>query len=1203
MASSPLKLLAKVPVLAGLLLTAQAALAGTLTGVSVTPADNTAGATTSYTFTYTTESNLNADTALFYVTFPAGFSVATGACDRITSFTLNPDPGGAICRASYGSGETVGFAVNTGTGGGVSVPGSTQVTVVVGGVTNPATPGDYVFTPGGGIGSSTGIYTAEMADPMFPFELDVAAQQTVTIGTSSAVNGACGSAVGGVFSTAPAADLCAAGAATAVTSNPTTYTWGCNGTGGGTDTAANACSANKGYDLILSISPNSSGSVSCTNDPVIHGGNTTCTPTASPGYSFNNWTGDCSGATCILNNVTSSLNPQANFTLNQYAITTAVSPAPAGTATCTSNPVDHGSDTSCTYTTNPGYTFANWSGDCTGATCDLNGVTGAKSVTANFTSPTFNITVNTSGSGTASCSPNPVNGGSNSTCTASANTGYSFTGWSGDCSGGSCVLTSVASAKTVTANFSLNSYSISGSASPSAGGSVSCDGSVSHGSNGSCIATANTGYTFNGWTGCPSASGNNCSFTNVTSSQSVTANFTINSYSLTAVANPIDAGSVTCTSPVNHGNSASCTANPAAGYRLKEWAGACTGSSCAIASVTANSSVTATFELLPTYSVSTSVSPAGAGFVTCSKDVMEGGTATCTAKANDGYRFASWGGDCAAATTSTCTMQKLTSNKTVSAAFDVASTFTITASMQSILGNSTSLPILVNGVSIASHLRCSANPVSLGKTVSCRFEADILSRDVTFKGWGGECTKVEGQTCIIENMSTDKHLTVYTGILYNSRIVITPAGAGSVWCDKDLLGIFSGIDQSYVPLVQEHCKVVPNVGYELESITDPARCAGASCPVANANFKQKSNTPVVTCESCNASTTVTNTTTTDTASKTSAPDNQGNRTQTNVATTTNTQSGVATTSVTVGAQSSDGTLQPGGSVSTNDLKALVTVGEGSTTLLTNNPVTGNSSKVVITTSGTTISASTPNSADFNLGTMPGSNMSINQTTQGTVIQVADSATGTTLGTTTILGNTSTTSTADGSTLVSTAASGNSGVTSSFYGAGTVLSSGLMGGASYTATQCTSIVCSGGSTAGLGISGLSGAGAGGTGGFSIGLGQGTGGFSGGTTSVTLGSGQTVTGTGTLAGTGASVNLKLAGTWSPGNKPGMRKTSAAEDERKVFVDITGDALQSVQIFTQASGLVEVFKPEANGPALTKMVVNGNSLDMTLTFPAAK
>jgi hypothetical protein len=73
----------------------------------------------------------------------------------------------------------------------------------------------------------------------------------------------------------------------------------------------------------------------------------------------------------------------ANITT--YAITKNASPMGSGTVSCDTDPVPHGGASACTATANAGYTFANWSRDCTGATCALNNVTAARSVTANFT--------------------------------------------------------------------------------------------------------------------------------------------------------------------------------------------------------------------------------------------------------------------------------------------------------------------------------------------------------------------------------------------------------------------------------------------------------------------------------------------------------------------------------------------------------------------------------------------------------------------------------------------------------------------------------------------------------------------------------------------------------------------------------------------------------------------------------------------------
>ena len=70
------------------------------------------------------------------------------------------------------------------------------------------------------------------------------------VGGGSSVNGQCGSADGGTYSTPPSSNLCSAGNATSVQTNPgnrenpeTTYTWNCNGINGGSN---DSCLATEG---------------------------------------------------------------------------------------------------------------------------------------------------------------------------------------------------------------------------------------------------------------------------------------------------------------------------------------------------------------------------------------------------------------------------------------------------------------------------------------------------------------------------------------------------------------------------------------------------------------------------------------------------------------------------------------------------------------------------------------------------------------------------------------------------------------------------------------------------------------------------------------------------------------------------------------------------------------------------------------------
>ena len=179
----------------------------------------------------------------------------------------------------------------------------------------------------------------------------------------------------------------------------------------------------------------------------------TLTATADAGSTFSGWSpSPCAASFAMPDN---SLSCTAIFTLNTHAITVTTEPAAGGTASCAPNPVDHGGTSLCTATANPGYTFIGWSGDCTGASCVLTNITAANHVTANF-GFTIVTSVTPAGSGTVSCTPNPIVPGSTSTCTATANPGFSFVGWRGDCTGQAgktCTLSNIQSAKAITAAY------------------------------------------------------------------------------------------------------------------------------------------------------------------------------------------------------------------------------------------------------------------------------------------------------------------------------------------------------------------------------------------------------------------------------------------------------------------------------------------------------------------------------------------------------------------------------------------------------------------------------------------------------------------------------------------------------------------------------------------------------------------------------
>jgi Divergent InlB B-repeat domain len=73
---------------------------------------------------------------------------------------------------------------------------------------------------------------------------------------------------------------------------------------------------------------------------------------------------------------------------------------------------------------------------------------------ATMTTWPINVTISgAAGGGGVSCAPNPVPNGQNASCQAAANQRFQFVAFSGDCTGATCTLTNVTSARNITATF------------------------------------------------------------------------------------------------------------------------------------------------------------------------------------------------------------------------------------------------------------------------------------------------------------------------------------------------------------------------------------------------------------------------------------------------------------------------------------------------------------------------------------------------------------------------------------------------------------------------------------------------------------------------------------------------------------------------------------------------------------------------------
>ena len=238
--------------------------------------------------------------------------------------------------------------------------------------------------------------------------------------------------------------------------------------------------------------------------------------------------------------------------------------------------------------------------------------------------------------------------GQSCTVSATANTGYTFVNWTEN---GTPVSTqanytfTVEGNRNLVANFSINSYTITASANPGNGGSVSGAGDYNYGASCTLTATAATGYTFTNWTenGTPVSTQANYTF-NVTSNRTLVANFSINSYTITASANPVNGGTVSGAGSYSHGASCTLTATAATGYTFTNWTenGSVVSSNANYTfTVEGNRNLVANFTVI-TCTITVSANPSYSGTTSGGGTYNHGQSCTVIATSADGYTFVNW---------------------------------------------------------------------------------------------------------------------------------------------------------------------------------------------------------------------------------------------------------------------------------------------------------------------------------------------------------------------------------------------------------------------------------------------------------------------------------------------------------------------------------------------------------------------------------
>jgi len=288
--------------------------------------------------------------------------------------------------------------------------------------------------------------------------------------------------------------------------------------------------------------------------------------TASPMANsfFAGWSGACSGSGVC--NVTLMQNTSVKATFSASPVL-AVTLAGTGKGSVSSSPTGIDCGSTCSAEFNPGTevtltasaatnsSFVGWTGACTGGstTCTVT-LSASQQVTAMFNTiivqntDVLTVSLAGTGTGTVASSPSGIScpptctgtfaAGSQVTLTATPGTNSSFAGWSGACSGMTCMVTLSANTQ-VTATFNLNQSlpTLTVSLAGSGTGTVSsnptgincpptCSASFNSGTSVTLTEVPGTNSGFAGWSGACSGSASTCMLT-PTANLQATATFNI----------------------------------------------------------------------------------------------------------------------------------------------------------------------------------------------------------------------------------------------------------------------------------------------------------------------------------------------------------------------------------------------------------------------------------------------------------------------------------------------------------------------------------------------------------------------------------------------------------------------------------------------------------------------------------------------------
>ncbi|SKC41012.1 InlB B-repeat-containing protein [Ohtaekwangia koreensis] len=521
------------------------------------------------------------------------------------------------------------------------------------------------------------------------------------------------------------------------------------------------------YTLATTATPSAGGTVSGAGS-YNSGDVVTVKATPTAGYTFTGWSGDATGTSSSIS-VTMNGNKTvtANFQLIKYTLTATATPSAGGTVSGAGS-YNSGDIVTVKATAAPGYSFIGWSGDATGTSSSITiTIDGNKTVTANFQliKYTLTVTATPSAGGTVS-GAGSYNSGDIVTVKATPAAGYTFTGWSGDATGTSSSITiTIDGNKTVTANFQLIKYTLTTTATPSAGGTVIGAGSYNSGDVVTVKATPAAGYIFTGWSGDAAGSSPSVVIT-MNGNKSIVANFQVKApdkYTLTTIGSPAAGGTLSGGGSYNSGDVVTVTATPATGYTFTGWSGDATGTSSTVAiTMSSNKTVTANFQLIK-YTLTTTATPSAAGTVIGAGSYNSGDVVTVKATPAAGYIFTGWSGDAAGSSPSVAIT--MNGNKSIVANFQVKAPdkYTLTTTTTPSAG----------GTVIGAGSYNSGDVVTIKATPAAGY---------TFTGWSGDATGTSPSVAITMNgnKSVVANFQVKAPDKYTLTTIGSPAAGGTL---------------------------------------------------------------------------------------------------------------------------------------------------------------------------------------------------------------------------------------------------------------------------------------------------------------------------------------------------------------------------------------------------------------------------------------